>query len=111
MRLLAPLVALTVIASSGPSLGQDDTNSANWVMPGCLSSSTSFRQGVCSGTVNAIVLVGPLLPSELRICAPATATNTQAVKVVVAYFQRIPARMHEPFAGLTIEALRRAWPC
>lgn len=111
MRLSALLMALAAMASSHSALGQDETDSANWVMPGCLGTSTNFRQGVCSGGVHAIVTVGPLLPSELRFCAPAGATKAQAVKVVAAYIQQIPARMHEPFAELTIEALRRAWPC
>ena len=111
MRLPAVLMALFVIASSGPAFGQENTNSANWVMPGCLGASTSFRQGVCSGAVNSLVMVGRVLPDELRFCAPEEATNTQTVKVVVAYIQQFPARMHEPFTVLAIEALRRAWPC
>jgi hypothetical protein len=38
-------------------------------------------------------------------------TIDQFVKVVVAYIEARPARMHEQFEGLTIEALRAAWPC
>src|SRR5258708_1979768 len=38
-------------------------------------------------------------------------TIDQFVKVVVAYIEARPARMHEQFEGLTLEALRAAWPC
>jgi hypothetical protein len=42
---------------------------------------------------------------------PDGVTLGQEVKVVVAYIDARPARMHEPFTQLALEALRTAWPC
>lgn len=110
---LRPLVgALSMIAFASAASGQSvDTSSANWVMPGCLGTSNDFRQGVCSGEVEALVVIGQLLPIGQRFCTPTGSTRGQAVRVVVAYIQQNPARTHEPFATLAVEALRRAWPC
>jgi hypothetical protein len=33
------------------------------------------------------------------------------MRVVVAYIEKRPERMHEPLADLAIEALQQAWPC
>jgi hypothetical protein len=33
------------------------------------------------------------------------------VRVVVAYIEARPARVHEDFRNLALEALREAWPC
>jgi hypothetical protein len=38
-------------------------------------------------------------------------TLNQQVKVVISYIEARPARMHEPFRDLALEALRAAWPC
>jgi hypothetical protein len=70
-----------------------------------------FRQGVCSGEVGALVAVGQGLPGNNRFCFPAGSTRGQAVRIVVAYIDQNPARLHELFATLAIEALHRAWPC
>jgi hypothetical protein len=39
------------------------------------------------------------------------ATNDQLVRVVVAYIDARPERMHESFAVVALEALQAAWPC
>jgi Rap1a immunity proteins len=44
-------------------------------------------------------------------CRPAGVTIAQEVRVVVVYIDARPARMHEPFKMLVVEALRAAWPC
>jgi Rap1a immunity proteins len=38
-------------------------------------------------------------------------TVGQEIMVVVAYIDARPARMHENFGVLALEALRTAWPC
>ena len=35
----------------------------------------------------------------------------QVIRVIVAYIDKRPERMHEDFALLTLEALKNAWPC
>jgi hypothetical protein len=48
-----------------------------------------------------------------KFCAdePDRVTVGQEVRVVVAYIEARPARMHENFVGLAYEAVRPAWPC
>jgi hypothetical protein len=49
--------------------------------------------------------------SVLGFCVPDRSTVGQAVRVIVAYVDQRPERMHEHFEVLVLEALRRAWPC
>jgi hypothetical protein len=49
--------------------------------------------------------------SMLELCIPNAVTNGQMVRVVVKYIEDRPARMHENFKALAVEALRAAWPC
>jgi Rap1a immunity proteins len=46
-----------------------------------------------------------------RLCVPKGVTHGQSVRVVIAYIEARPKRMHEPFWQLTYEALVDAWPC
>lgn len=46
-----------------------------------------------------------------KVCAPGAVTKGQALKVVVQYIDQRPARMHEDFMKLAVEALQAAWPC
>jgi hypothetical protein len=83
------------------------------------------RQGFCAGTVASISFVGkelhrlrPAYPSESEAVTglycldiPEKLTLMQLVRGVIAYIEIRPARMHEPFAALALEALRSAWPC
>jgi Rap1a immunity proteins len=52
--------------------------------------------------------IGYMDPSA---CPPKGVTSGQALRVVVTYIDAIPARMHENFKYLAVEALRAAWPC
>ena len=64
-----------------------------------------FEQGHCSGMLNAIVIVDP------QVCAPKGSVENLGVRVVVQYIDQLPARQHESFIDLAVEALRKAWPC
>jgi Rap1a immunity proteins len=116
-------LALTV---TGAAAEQQDTTSANTLLPGCRelldrkSDSGGFLRGFCAGTVTEILAFGGMLhsvsdvfviPRALCIDAPAAVAAGQAVRVVVAYIDARPARMHERFDRLAIEALRETWPC
>ncbi|MGB8125149.1 MAG: Rap1a/Tai family immunity protein [Pseudolabrys sp.] len=81
--------------------------SANLVMNGCrfVNSPSNyqdlFMQGRCLGVVSVLVDFSP------GVCLPPGAiTIQQAVRVVDAR----PARLHENFNKLVLEALREAWP-
>jgi hypothetical protein len=89
--------------------------SANEVMPGCRAtfSKTSrteliFLNGVCIGMVRALAD----LPDRLAgYCVPLSATTEQAIRVAVAYIDRNPHGLHEPFDSLVTQAFQIAWPC
>jgi Rap1a immunity proteins len=107
-------LALTVTAA----VAEPDLNSANYLLPFCrgfgdLKSSVPFEQGRCAGIVSGIAYMGSAVEASSRVCLDiqATVTSGQDVKVVVAYIDARPARLHEPFARLALEALRAAWPC
>jgi hypothetical protein len=42
---------------------------------------------------------------------PQDVTIGQAVRVVIAYIDSQPARLHERFSRLALEAIQKAWPC
>ena len=68
-------------------------------------------RGVCAGMVRAIVYLTGDLPPQLRSCPPRGSTQGQSQRVVVAYLERNPGRLHLDFEDLAIDALREAWPC
>jgi len=110
----AAALALTVTAA----LAVEDINSsANLTMPLCrvlidhtnlftLNANALMGAGHCAGIIEGLSYAGS------GICAPPSGFfNTQAIKIVVVYIDARPARLHEPFLKLAIEALRDAWPC
>ena len=121
-REVVPITTAAIIAASmlAPAIAADpDINSANYLMPGCRAliafadhaTTTDFAgSGVCLGTINTLgtLSVAGLLHS---VCIPQHATNGQVGRVVVQYIDAQPARWHENFIALAIEALDKAWPC
>jgi Rap1a immunity proteins len=111
----ALLLLATCFAS--PTAAAED--SANYFLEPCRAattdnaplSGTTFLQGVCMGQVVGIAYTAYALPAKLRSCWPKGTTHGQAVRVVVAYLDARPARLHENFLDLTVEALHAAWPC
>ncbi|MDP9373252.1 MAG: hypothetical protein M3Q65_12525 [Chloroflexota bacterium] len=94
---------------------QEDPGSATWVMPGCRAAiaradtgadtGEMYRRGVCDGIVSGISFM------DADTCKPKGVTLGQMIRVVVRYIDARPARQHESFNGLALEALRAAWPC
>ena len=105
------LIAAVIISLTGPANAQSsDVNSANAVMPGCEAVGTSqqgFGAGYCVGIINALMNIAPIF----RACPPVGVSAGQSLRVVIAFINQNPARMHEPFEVLVIEAFRNAWPC
>jgi hypothetical protein len=126
----AALALVTTVASAA-----EDTNSAGHVLPDCRDAITFENvanparmqsAGACMGFVRGVSFMGLLVSASLRtfpipendwrrqwlcIAEPAGVTNVQRVQVVVAYIEAQPARMHEDFQLLALEALRTSWPC
>jgi hypothetical protein len=45
------------------------------------------------------------------VCTPDGGTNEQIIRVIIKYIEARPARMHESFLRLALEAMVEAWPC
>jgi hypothetical protein len=123
------LAMLLVFLTNASTVAQDAADSANAVLRSCKRYVESpplptdrdaslidvSQQHLCAGMVDALFYVSPMLPPQYRLCPPGgvgvTVTKEQLVRVVVAYIERQPQRMHENFKRLALEALRDAWPC
>ena len=90
-----------------------ESSSANRVMPGCREFIQDgpprgiYLQGVCAGMINAIFYYS----RRFNVCIPTGANVGQTARIVVQYIDRLPARHHEDFLPLAVEALHNAWPC
>jgi hypothetical protein len=118
--LLGAALALTITVASAQVYSANECRNA--LDP--KSPEDLFAQGFCAGTLSGIAYTGGAL--ELRnfvrpldddvrrwLCvnAPATAPVGKLVRVVIAYIEARPERMHEDFRNLALDALREAWPC
>jgi hypothetical protein len=103
--------ALFLLSVAVSGVSAQEKASANFRMPGCRDAVASkdtkspFLEGVCTGAVDA------LLFAAVDICPPSEGTLGQALRVVVKYIDDRPARLHEDFRMLAVEAMRAAWPC
>jgi hypothetical protein len=109
-------VVALLLAAAGDARAQYSMSTGNAALQPCLAHlmdapSDIYRQGVCMGTVGALVFFSQDLFPVYRFCPPDAANYGQALRVVVAYMQRNPGRLHLDFQLLVIEALREAWPC
>jgi hypothetical protein len=93
-----------------------DFNSANYIMPGCRvllepdppkDMNTKFLSGQCKAMIDRLIYIY----ESPSVCPPNGTTLEQWVRVVVKYIDDRPARLHEHFFALALEALRAAWPC
>ena len=111
MKRLAFVSAVSLLLSiSAPVMAEEDlssaasTHSANFLLSCCKqamnltehspspSVGDALLIGFCHGMVDAL--------SQLSPCIPNGVTNQQVVRVVVAYIEAHPARMHERFEHL-----------
>jgi hypothetical protein len=68
------------------------------MLPHCrsfLAGKSGSYEGVCMGSITAIAFVSLHLSDERRFCFPKGVTDRQLVRVVVAYTEARPERMHE----------------
>src|SRR5215469_11779211 len=115
---IALIVAL--IFSCGVAVAEPNQTSADYVMPGCrdaasLITFSNVREseeeaslmGFCAG-----IVVGLSFNGQVNgICVPAGTTAQLAASIVVQYIDGQPARAHEEFNRLAVDALRANWPC
>jgi hypothetical protein len=81
------------------------------VQPKQTTLASAFDLGICTGLLEGLVYMSGYMPPDQRPCYAKNVTAVQIVRVILAYIERRPQRMHEDFRELTIEALHDAWPC
>jgi hypothetical protein len=111
-RLIGIGFLAVAVLGADPAFVREDIYSADYVMPGCrefigAGSGTTHLRGYCVDLVIGVAR-NAYVPS---ICLPREVTDEQIVRVVVRYIDSQPARLHEDFVLLAIEALRKTWPC
>jgi Rap1a immunity proteins len=107
------IAAAMALLGQQSAVAQQDTGSADYVIVGCRDGMSGenrqpFRQGLCGGIVQTILYFGR---TNFNVCMPEGVTMGQAIRVVVAYIDEHPERIHERFETLAIEVLQHSWPC
>lgn len=99
---------------------QDDVISANAVLPSCklvfaddkaiaaADASEGYSAAKCLGLVEGIAYGAS---AGAGVCGDPKVTIVQLTRVVVQYIDNLPARLHENFKALALEALRAGFPC
>ena len=110
MILRGIVVLAALMLSGGTVSAEKDFRSANYFMPGCRSFADKiqadlFLSGICMGSIEGV------LYGRSEVCPPKEVTGGQLARVVVQYIDARPARMHEDFRKLALEAVKAAWPC
>jgi hypothetical protein len=123
MRSPRVIIAATTVATCflypAAASAQADRDSGNYLLEPCravaegnLHPDDLFDEGVCAGKLQAFAWDANGLEDQVfRSCRPAAVSIVQLAKVVVAYLDQHPERLHESFNGLALEALAHAWPC
>ena len=107
-------IALLATCLASPAAAQDYNESADFMLEHCrsvLAGRGSQWGSYCAGHVAGILLLGQFLVPTSRFCPPTGWTPQQGMRVVVAFLDANPHRLHQPFSGLAVEAMRAAWPC
>jgi hypothetical protein len=114
VALLVATVSLLVLPLTIASAStQEDSNSVNWILPGCRASGNNgplpdhlaYKAGACLGMIKALGYASP------SVCTPRGVNPGQMRAVVMQYLDQRPNRWHESFLTLADEALTKTWPC
>jgi hypothetical protein len=110
--LLVVLALMIPVAANAVAMD----SSANKIMPGCREllidhkgqpPKESWYQPFCAGVIFTVREFSP----SFGACVSDSVTGGQIIRVVVEYIDGRPARLHEEFTALAIEAVKAAWPC
>ena len=114
---------LATVSFATVTAAENDSQSANSIMPGCNAwiaqvsrggtalGSNVFLAGECLGIVGTILYFSRDFPFSSAACPPTNVTYNQAIQIVTAYINARPQRIQERFIDLATEALHDAWPC
>jgi hypothetical protein len=75
---------------------------------------TLIKIGECSGTISGFIFEARMqhaVSNDALFCGPDSATNEQAVRMIVSFIDSRPEQMDRRFELLALEALVAAWPC
>ena len=126
MRLLMSVITL-VLASLGQAHAQQDSGSANDVLPLCKTWLKVAVEGEVE-EVGSIVKIEPIRadhfgnvrwrrarrftdPADVLACPANSVSNEQLVRMVVAEIEKHPEQMSKNFSVLASEVIMAAWPC
>jgi Rap1a immunity proteins len=88
----------------------------NSLLPACKHATANptqadFETGFCLGLAVAFLNLQYDLKPAAQFCPPEHATNGQVLRVVVAYMEAHPDRLHKDTRTLFLNALTQAWLC
>jgi hypothetical protein len=119
-------VVITTVLLSGLLTGtslkaEEDSTSGNYYYRTCKllvndamkDTTDALEIGDCLGTIKAINALNIDYGKGKGVfyCLPPTVTIGQMIKVAIAYMEKNPNLLHEPFTTLVISALNEPWPC
>jgi hypothetical protein len=117
------LVAAIIFSALNPSRAEDNGNdfllkcseAGEPPRPGTFrNANAAFDDGYCIGVLHGLSFLSvgpPSTRNEIRFCPPPKATEGQGLRVVLNFLRNNPARTHEQFEILILNALHEAWPC
>jgi Rap1a immunity proteins len=114
--MMTKFVVAILLALTMPANAEENLASANSYLPGCRyfvvdnwagGVREAYQRGQCSGFIAGLIYEA----AGTSLCMPSGVTYEQGVRIVIAYIEARPQRMHESFGLLALEALTAAWPC
>ena len=109
MRGMSALL-LWLVLLSAPVFAQQNPNSGNFWLAEC-SNPTSIPCGYYLNGIDEFHTFISGAGGRKLYCAPYGVTIGQFRAVALKFLSENPARLHEPFIGLLLESLIRAFPC
>ena len=110
------VAAAVFLSASAASAAEDETLSADRMLPACRAFVAErapreidgvFEAGRCIGLMQGLGYASRLL----GVCPPDEVTEALRARVAVTYVEAHPERMKEDFRVLAVEAMQKAWPC
>ena len=103
------LTAVSLLLSGAVAHAQSMPSGDQWLRQ--CSSTVPSETRACFGFLSGVEELNEFLGPAKQYCRPGRITLVQMKAIVEKYLQANPAKLHLPFAGLAIEALRSAFPC
>jgi hypothetical protein len=122
----APRLALTIGLAAGAiasaalaePVGARVDVTARAMLPGCRSLvatqgvAISAEAAFCSGTIDALLYLGELLPPDYCYAVPLDLPRHRVVQAIVDEIEQVyPSVKEQHFRGLALEVLHYRWPC